>query len=523
MSITSIEELRALSAKLASNPDAVYDLTPEQAIEVRKHLNPLGNVISEKKSYANISLVNWSAESQKKLYTTALIGYVYRTLEEYEPEEDILHAEKLLKTQLSKCTNEERDDIVVNHNEYVKKLTDASRRVIKQFLNRNFNFNPDHHLRAAHSEHTNDPERMPKDAAIAQACDMGVRSTSIEAKLNKNLPKTYEYMRSNLLATYQAAVDTTNTIKAVLSTMLDPKVSLDDKQGILLKKYKQLDTMCVDMKKIAEPLAAADTLAAWNVDPPVDMFHQFNRYLTNHYEQLRAVCAALYNEKPDMEYAIIYYNAFKTADAARDHRVQHEADFRTEVFTIENSGVTLIGPFKENRSRIDFYNKNTEVMKRMMEQMETDHKLGKDLMEKQVKNKKKKNIAEAGPDAPGLATYSKAIGTLQELGAKQILSREDKDKLAEAVKISEDMETPDDAIQVDMFFPEEVDGKQVMKKTKFYTQAEAPLHLQDGSQFNEIYQNKRGDSESLTEAYKKKTLIDRHGKKVDIIVPVEKK
>jgi len=520
--MSNADELRALGAKLASNPDSVYDLTPEQAIEVRKHLNPLGNVISDKKSYANISLINWTSESMKKLYTTGLIGYVYRTLEEYEPEEEIERAERDLKKRLETSDVADHDNIKREHAEYVKKLTDTARGIVRRFLNRNFRFNPDHHLRAAHSENSKDPERMPKDEAIRKACDTGVKSTSVEAKLNRDLPKTYEYLRSNMLATYQAAVEATTTLKAVLTTLLDPKISADDKQGILLKRYRQLDALCLDMKKIAEPLQAADTLSAWKVDPPVDVFHQFNRYLTNHYEQLRAVCSALYNEKPDMEYAIIYYNSFKTEDAAREHRVQHEAEFRTEVLTIENSGVTLVGPSKENRGRVDFYNKNTEVMKRMMEQMETDHKLGKDLMEKQVKKKKKQNIAESGPDAPGLASYSKAVGTLQELGAKQVLTREEKDKLAAAIAEKEDAEVPDDAIQVDMFFPTEENGQQVMKKTKFYTQAEAPLHLQEGSQYHEQYQPKRDEEESLTEAYRKKTIVDRNGKKHELMVPAEK-
>jgi hypothetical protein len=136
------------------------------------------------------------------------------------------------------------------------------------------------------------------------------------------------------------------------------------------------------MKKVAEPLASADTLHAWKVDPPVDVFHQFDRYLTNHYEQIREVVEALYDEKPDFEYAAIVYDSFKTPEAAREYKIAHEGEFRSEVLTLENSGVSLIGPFRENRQRVDFYNKHTEIMKRMMKQLESDHKLGKDLMEK---------------------------------------------------------------------------------------------------------------------------------------------
>jgi hypothetical protein len=85
----SAEQLKELSQKIANDPDAVYELEPEHAIELRKYLNPLGNVITAKKSYVNISLVNWRERYLRRLHTTALIGYTYRTLEEYSPEDEI--------------------------------------------------------------------------------------------------------------------------------------------------------------------------------------------------------------------------------------------------------------------------------------------------------------------------------------------------------------------------------------------------------------------------------------------------
>lgn len=519
----SAEELRLLSERVVNDPDVVYDLTPEQTIELQKHLNPLGNVITEKKSYVNISLVNWKDEYYRKFHLTAMIGYLYRLQMEYLPEDEI-EAERLKLVKRLEGVEDAKEIARVRseHDALVKLLTDTCRRMVLKFLNRNFNYNPDMHLRGSHSENKDDPERVPKDEAIRAVCEISKKAPAIDAKLASKPEQTYKYLRANMLATYQAAVESTKTLKQVLTVMLDPLVDNEDKQGILMKKYRLLVGIVDDMKKIAEPLSASETVDAWQVDPPVNVFHQLNRYITNHYEQLRDVCSALYNEKSDFEYAVIYYNSAKTQEAARDYRVQNESKFRTEVLTIENSGVTLIGPFKENRARVDFYNKNTEVMKRMMEQMETDHKLGKDLMEKQVKKQKKKNIAESGPDAPGLAAYSKAMNVVKDLGAKKVLTREEQDELEAAHAVKEDAEVPDDAIQVDMFFPKTDDeGNTTLNKTKFYSQAEAPLHLQEGSQHTAGYQSKRGDSKSLTEAYKRKTIISKTGQKMEIQVPVK--
>lgn len=526
----TLERLRELTEMVTNNPEAVHDLTPEETIELQKYLNPNMNIATENKTYANLSIVNWTEEYMRKLLMTSLIGYLYRLQMEYEPEDEIEVSRLEMEAKLAKIPDpdspagkEARKAIMSEHAKYSELLRKTARRLILKFLNRNFNYNPDHHLRGAQSENKADPERKPKADAIREACAVASRADTIDTKLAATPDKTYQYLRSNLLKTYQSAVECTQTLRQVIGVILDPVTDLADKQGILMKKYKFLVGLCTDMKKIAEPLSAADTLLAWQVDPPADVFHQFNRYLTNHYEQLREVCASLYNEKPDIEYSVIFYRAFDSAEAAATHRNQHESGFRAEVLTIENAGVTLIGPFKENRGRVQFYNKNVEVMKRMMEQMETDHKLGKDLMEKKVKKQKKRNIQQDGPDAAGLKEYSKAMNTIQELGAKKVLTREEQDVLNSAHAVKEDAEVPDDAIQVDLFFSKtNADGEVELAKTKFYTQAEAPLHLEsEDSEYAGKYQPKRDESVPMVEAYETKTIISKTGEKKTIHVPVK--
>lgn len=512
------ERLRELSQKIATDPSEVYNLSPEEAVELSRYLNPLGNVISEDKEYVNLSITNWTEQYWRKFLVTSLVAYIYRLQSEYLPEDEIEASRTQMERELATATAEEIPAIRAAHDSRTKLLTKTARAMVLKFLNRNFNFNPDHHLRAAPSENPSDPERKPRADEIIARCKIAETASTIEAKLQSKPDPTYNYLRSHLLTVYQTAVDVTQTVKSAITSLMDPMLDPSDKQGILLKKYKVLLGICADMKKIAEPLSTADTLAAWKVDPPADVFHQFDRYVSNHYEQLREVCAALYNEKPDIEYAVIFYKSFHDAEAAAQHRKQHESHFRAEVLTLENTGVSLIGPFKENRSRVEFYNKHVEIMKRMMEQMETDHKLGKDLMEKQVKKKKRENIARDGPDAPGLREYSKAMNTMAELGAKKILTREEQEKLEAAAKIREDVEVPADAIQVDMFYPTtDESGETVLAKKKMYTQAEAPLHLQEGSEYHDKYQPVRSGG-NITEAYVTKTIISKDGQKREIKV-----
>src|ERR1700742_3402269 len=80
----SVEQLKELSQKIAADPELVCDLRAEESIELRKYLNPLGNIVSAKKTYVNMGLVNWKEKYLRRLHMTALVGYLYSTLEEYE-------------------------------------------------------------------------------------------------------------------------------------------------------------------------------------------------------------------------------------------------------------------------------------------------------------------------------------------------------------------------------------------------------------------------------------------------------
>ena len=506
----STDHLRDLVSKVIAQPTSVGDLTDEEVVEVRKHLNPLGAVIGNQKSYAIVGLTNMRDRYLRKLHMTSLVGYIFRMLEEYEPEEELETERILFEKAVDGKSDEEITAIRAKYDSRVSLIKSTAQGLIRRFLCRHFDFNPDHHLRSAHLDDKSDPDRNAAMEKINTRCR--IDAEPVEKKLSSKPDMVYSYVRQMLLAVTQAS---TEISKLIFSAISQPGLN-DDTHGILCKKYKDMMTYSADLRKVAEPLLAADTRHACVIRPPADVFHQFDRYITNHYEDLRDVVEALYAEKPDIEYTIQLHATPLTPESAKEYRVQHEAEFRTEVFTLENGGVTLMGPFKENRERVDYYNKNTEIMKLMVSQIDADHKLGKDLMEKQVKKQKKKNIHEAGPDHPGLAAYSKAMGVVQELGVKKVLTKEELEKLndakTEADRIKEDYEVPDDAIQVDVFFPE--NGK--LSRGKFYTDAEAPLHMQEGSPYVDCYQPKREDGENLDTAYQSVVVEGRDGKQHEV-------
>jgi len=482
-STSKIESLRSLAASVAKNPSQVHDLDLEQAAELRRELDPLGTISSndsEKKSFINIGLVNWRDRYMRKFLMTALVGYLYRTLEEYEPEAELAKELANHKRALAKATTDgERAKLATQHEARNKLIIATTKTIIDKFLNRNFEYDPDRHLRGAHVEGREKP-----DLSV-----MATAATKVTAALDAKPEAMFQYMRGHLLTGYQANLEASAAIATCVEILNDPTLSTEDQQGILIKKYVQLTESAKDMSVIVEPLAAADTLNAYKINPPAEAFHQLDRYIVNHYEQLRKCTQALYSERADIEYGVVIHGVHKSAEEAANYRVQHREEFRTDVFAVESGAVSLIGPFKENRDAVEYYNKNTEVLRLMHSQLEADHKLGEDLMKKKAKTEKKKNIEEAGPDEPGIKDYMKTMNAVRELGGKKMLTREEQDALAEAkakaAAIKQDYEVPDGMIQVDVFGPQ-ADG--TFGKGEFFTAAEKPLHMEENSQYISTYQ-----------------------------------
>ena len=67
----------------------------------------------------------------------------------------------------------------------------------------------------------------------------------------------------------------------------------------------------------------------------------------------------------------------------------------------------LLGSYRENRERVDFYNQHTEVLKEMVDQRERDSHIASDIMKKRIKMKKAANVEEAGPDDKEFIRYLK--------------------------------------------------------------------------------------------------------------------
>jgi hypothetical protein len=459
-------ELQTLIDSVLLNPEKIYDLPEDKVIELHQALDRGMYAPSDAsdKEYINISISNLRDEYQRKFLMTSIIGYLFQTLDEWDPYED--------------CSESERDE----------QLSKIVKGQVSRFLERNLKYNPNRHVSGAHTN-SKDTERPTKDSMLESRLVPVVNTLSTNAAVLDTAKRTY-----------QSLVKTDRVLTSCVDSLAETDAEM---HGVILKQREECRDLLRSVGTGVKQLCDKDTTDTYLIEPPVDVFYHWDRYIHNNYEQLREATNVLYNDKPDLEFAIHYFGHYDTKEKADTFKRKNESRFISPVLTIENGAWTLLGPFKENRGRVEFYNKNTEILKRIFDQMETDQKLGKDLMKKKVIKAKTKEYRQFDGDPKGLEEYKDAMGTIESLGAQPILSLDEKRKLAEAVKVRDMAEVPADAIQVDVF-QKDKDGNLI--KGKFYTKAEDPQSVTE--QMNKIkgkvLRDKYGNKVSLSEVQSRK-------------------
>lgn len=160
--------------------------------------------------------------------------------------------------------------------------------------------------------------------------------------------------------------------------------------------------------------------------PPNDTHCQFNSFYDINYERLRRATLDIYNVKPDLEHAIIVYDVLDSQKAVDAWMHKYGASSKYDIVSFPLNCWTFQGSFKENRDRVDFYNKNNGIIKSMLEQQETDANLGEELMKKRIKTKKVRSERVFGKDSPEFDKYRKMNPS--ELDSKYGITMEETDE-----------------------------------------------------------------------------------------------
>ena len=391
-----------------------------------------------------------------------------------------------------------------------------AKEIIKGFLDNWLQFDPSVHVRSGHNA-----------AAIAAALaekQVGAGTAIVDSTDPEHLPPATlaapavapEAAHAESLALIKSAGP--RAVSALMTLLREP--DLTEAAATALAAREAFTCYLAPL--------AADSAArpALDVVPPQDTFHRWSYYTEVNFEELRSVTEALYPERIDLDLAVALWDVFegdeKTVNAAFDkHCQRYQDEVPSAIRALEFGAWSLLGDFKENRKKIQFYNSHTDVLKRILDRHAEDKRIGAELMRNRVRQVKAKNIAEDGPDAKGLSSYKRNLAekgqSLSSKGVEPVISMEEMrrlekargnvkaakelevleqcertiadlgsaekyralttaetDSLAQArlaiVRAREMIEVPDDAIQVDVFTTDGASGN--ITKSHFYTKAD---------------------------------------------------
>jgi hypothetical protein len=183
--------------------------------------------------------------------------------------------------------------------------------------------------------------------------------------------------------------------------------------------------------------------------PPQDTLHRWGYFTEVNYEDLRKATELVYNDRPYLEWAMGLWDVIEgTPEECKAkyeaYKDRHAEELPMDIKMVEFGGWTPFADLRANREKIEFYNKNTGIIQKILDRHAEDAKMGKDMVKNRVKVSKAKNIREQGPDHPDLKNYTESAGpNMQAMGAVKGLDKEQMKRLAAAqgdLKAAQDLE-----------------------------------------------------------------------------------
>jgi hypothetical protein len=225
---------------------------------------------------------------------------------------------------------------------------------------------------------------------------------------------------------------------------------------------------------------------------PADTFHRWRHYEEVNYDKYRKLTEEIYLIKANMDYVIDVYDCFETIEDAKSFQKMYQDQFIHDVITVKMNAWVFLASWAENKEKVDFFNKNTEILEQILQQVEKDQKTGNDLLKKRMTTTKRANVRKYGPSHKKIeSVFNKALDESDKLideESANALNKMDNPYLPKnwndlpkaatllgeesLVRDDDTSNVPKGAVEVELFTVSP-DGTE-LKKSKIYTEAAAP-------------------------------------------------
>lgn len=417
------EEINNIIKEIEENPNKLEELSEEQISEIQKKLNPYGATLYGDEKYTCVSFTNLKEKYLQKLLMTSLVGFCYQMCDEYTIDDDELEV-KLDKNdfiEYSENPDKNNKELLTNlENDYYYK---AKYNYLSTKLNDKLNYDETEFKKYVNEFKLNDEEEIMIRTMAIQEVNKHIQPIKYVNDIEYNKKKE------------ELIKEQSEKEKKIINKFLNKHFKYNPKYHTTEVYNKENN----DPERIIDN---PNNKYLKNI-PPQDTYSRFKYYYEVNYEELREAVRYLYNEKPDIEVALNIYDTFDTLEEAIQYVNKNKDKIITNMLILTNYKWNLLGSFKENRKRIDFYNKNTQILENIMKQQEDDEKIGKTLLKDRIKKRKIKNIKEYGKTDPAVLKYLKENPNEISTELNNIEITED------TVKVTEEIEIADTGAAVD--------------------------------------------------------------------------
>jgi hypothetical protein len=200
----------------------IQDKLPEDITsQYYKRMNPYGTVINgDSKSRAIVSIVNMRMAFAEALALNANVGYLYRSLREFDVANDIVPVDiedyvrdpSIIDKKYPKEMLDKNATLATHVAEYKKSM--EKRLIIKEFLDRHYEFNPDLHAKTEYKASKDPKETAQRVADVRKKCGQTEWLKHIDTlpkdtrfRVNTYMRDHYEQLRETVMAAFNMPDD----------------------------------------------------------------------------------------------------------------------------------------------------------------------------------------------------------------------------------------------------------------------------------------------------------------------------
>jgi hypothetical protein len=144
-------------------------------------------------------------------------------------------------------------------------------------------------------------------------------------------------------------------------------------------------------------------------------FHRnFSNYVDVRYDELVKETEERFSMLSDIDYTIIPLESFQTLEECEQYKEKYGKLSTLDILCVKYNVFNLMAPIAQNREKIQYYNEQNSILKKMVDECQSDMKIGQQVMMQKMKNNGGRELP------PELQEYIDTFNSMDRLNVKSL-------------------------------------------------------------------------------------------------------